>query len=204
MQRDSEDSQADRFINVIIEELEKRFEQETPKNIDHREINRRFAPLVKETLEQYNVTRTASADITNVAASTALGAFAFKKFTPGGIGLGFLFAGYAVKEAAIDSFIFGQTLGSAYYKLFPPQPELSTLIISTLVSLTLLAFFSAISGVISDPLQYSTGLHAKRLQKMINQLERDFLLKTNSTYHPKDQYLARALDIFDGLKSHLL
>ena len=196
-------SKPDRFVEIIVEELEHSFEKENQSAVDHRELYQQFEPLVKETLEQYNVTRTASADITNVAASTILGAFAFKKFTPGGLGLGFLFAGLAVKQAAVNNFIFGETLGSVYYSVFPPEPTATALAAATLAALVALAFFSAISGVISDPLQYLTGLHAKRLKKMVHQLEKDFLEKTASNYHPKDQYIARALDIFDALKSHI-
>lgn len=204
LQRSTRGAQADRLYELLVTALEEKLENKTGLDFDHQALYKRFEPLIKDTLEQYQITRTASADITNGITSTIIGAFAFKKFTPGGLGIGFLIAAAFAKSTAANSFIFGATAGSLYYSLFPPEPSLALITVSTLITLCFLAFFASVSGLIFDPIQYRTKLHAQRLRKMINKLEADFIAKNRSSYHPKDQYVARIMDIFDALKSHII
>jgi len=70
--------------------------------------------------------------------------------------------------------------------------------------MALLAAFSALSGVISDPVQAAVGLHRRRLHKLLNHLQRDVTRSTQSSFRPKDQFVARILDMFDMIKSGLL
>jgi hypothetical protein len=159
--------------------------------------------IVGDALEQYRITRTASADIGNSLLSTIVGAFAFQKFTPGGIAIGIAIAGWLAHQLAVDNFIFGKWIGSWYYAVFPPSPSFWLNLGSIAFVLTCLAVFASFSGLITDPIQCWTGLHRRRLSKMINKLESDFLEKKTGGFRPKDQFVARVLEVLDAAKAPL-
>jgi len=196
-----EDSLLERYL---IEALEAVYERHSSEAIDHQQFTRLIEPLVEEALCQYRVTRTASADITNSISCTVLGAFAFQKFTPGGIGLGVVLASMLAKTLAARDFILGETIGGWYYSVFPPEPSVATTVSVMVAVLACLSAFAALSGVIFDPVQSAIGLHRRRLRKLLDHLQRDVLLSTESSFRPKDQFVARVLDTFDMIRSGLL
>lgn len=190
--------------DYLTEALEAVYARHTHEPVDHQRFTRLIEPLVADALSQYRITRTASADITNSISCAVLGAFAFQKFTPGGIGLGVVLASILAKAMAAREFILGETIGGWYYSLFPPEPSL-TMTASVMVAvMALLAAFAALSGVVTDPVQAAVGLHRRRLNKLLDHLERDFSLRTQSSFRPKDQYVARILDTFDMIRSGLI
>ena len=160
-------------------------------------------PIIDASLNQYAITRTASADLTNTALSTILGALVFNKFTPGGIGFGLLVAAILAKNAHIKTFIFGETLGGWYYALFPPEPSVGLMVSCTFGVMCIFAVLASFAGLLSDPLQYLIGLHQYRLRRLIKHLEADFKQPKDASFKPKDQYIARLLDVLDALKTQL-
>ncbi|MEO9522171.1 DUF6635 family protein [Marinobacter alexandrii] len=190
--------------SYLIEALEEVYARHSSEPVDHQRFIKLIEPLVADALSQYRVTRTASADITNSISCTVLGAFAFQKFTPGGIGLGVVLASMLAKTMAARDFILGETIGSWYYSVFPPEPSLVTTVSVMVAVMAALAAFAALSGVISDPVQAAIGLHRRRLHKLLDHLERDVSLSTQSSFRPKDQYVARILDTFDMIRSGLI
>lgn len=159
-------------------------------------------PALKHSTEQYLLTRTATADISNSLLSAITGVFAFKKFTPGGLAIGISAAAWWSHRSAANQFVFGETLGDMYYSLFPATPSTLTTLISIILTLVVLASFSALSGLITDPLQSRIGLHQRRLRHLIDHLEKDFVELAQGSYRPKDQYLARFFEVMDALRSH--
>lgn len=190
--------------SYLVEALEEVYASHTCDTVDHGRFNELVEPLVADALSQYRVTRTASADITNSISCTVLGAFAFQKFTPGGIGLGVVLASMLAKTMAARDFILGETIGGWYYSWFPPEPSLATTASVMVAVMAALAAFAALSGVIFDPVQAAVGLHRRRLHKLLNHLEKDISLSTQSSFRPKDQYVARILDTFDMIRSGLI
>jgi len=190
--------------SYLLEALETVYAHHADEPIDHQRFTRLIEPLVAEALSQYRVTRTASADITNSISCTVLGAFAFQKFTPGGIGLGVVLASMLAKTLAARDFILGETIGNWYYSIFPPEPSLATTVGVTVAVLASLSAVAALSGVIFDPVQAVIGLHRRRLRKLLNHLQRDVLRSTQSSFRPKDQFVARILDAFDMIRTGLL
>ncbi len=188
----------------LVDELEALYARHSTRPVDRRQFSTLVEPLVSDALSQYRVTRTASADITNSISCTILGAFAFQKFTPGGIGLGVVLASMLAQTLAARDFILGETIGTWYYSWFPPEPSLATTAIVMAAVLAALAAFAALSGIISDPLQAATGLHRRRLLKLLDHLQQDVTTSTHSSFRPKDQFVARVLDMFDMIKSGLL
>lgn len=190
--------------SYLMEALEEVYARHSSEPVNHRQFIKLIEPLVADALSQYRITRTASADITNSISCTVLGAFAFQKFTPGGIGLGVVVASMLAKTMAARDFILGETIGGWYYSVFPPEPSLATTASVMVAVMAALAAFAALSGVISDPVQAAMGIHRRRLHKLLDHLERDVSLSTQSSFRPKDQFVARVLDTFDMIKSGLI
>ncbi|WP_420554380.1 DUF6635 family protein [Neptuniibacter marinus] len=188
----------------ITDELRNLYQRAEHVEVDEKHFHACFQPIVTESLAQYQVARTASADIANTLSCTILGAFAFQKFTPGGIGIALMLAYSLSIQLAASDFIFGHRVGELYYGAFPPDPSLGLTTLSIVFVLTLLASFAALSGVITDPIQAKTGLHRFRLRKMLKHMEDDLLKQTQGSFRPKDQYVARILESFDLIKSGLL
>ena len=189
--------QLQRTIVAALDEL-------VAPEIHNQKMVRELEPVIADALGQYGLTRTASADITNSLMSAAIGAFAFKKFAPGGIAVGLLLASWWAQKLAVGGFFFGEFLGGLYYGLFPAQPTIGLSLVSIALVLACLAVFASLSGLITDPIQSWTGLHKYRLNKMIDHLQKDYERKRNNTFSPKDPYLARILEILDAAKSQLL
>lgn len=190
--------------DYLVEALEEVYQRHSSEPVDHQRFIKLIEPVIADALRQYRVTRTASADITNSISCTVLGAFAFQKFTPGGIGLGVVLASMLAKTLASRDFILGETIGGWYYSVFPPEPSLATTASVMLAVMAALAAFAALSGVISDPVQAAIGLHRRRLHKLLDHLERDVSLSNQSSFRPKDQYVARILDTFDMIRAGLI
>ena len=188
----------------IAEELQSLYERHEHQQVDRQTFHQLTEPVIEEALAQYRITRTASADITNTVSCTILGAFAFQKFTPGGIGVALMLASVLSSSLAAQDFMLGETLGHLYYELFPPEPSLALTGGVTALVLAVLAAFAALSGVISDPVQAKVGLHRHRLEKLLDHMERDVMAQTQSSFRPKDQYVARILESFDLIKSGFL
>ncbi len=161
-------------------------------------------PLIAQILEQYSITRTASADIANTVITTAAGAIVLKQFTPGGLGLGIIVATLYIKARMASDFMFGETLGGVYYSVFPPEPTLGIIALSTLIVMCCLAIVAAFSGLLTDPIQYYLHIHQKRLRKMLKHMAKDFKRQSKGSFHPKDQYLARIMELIDALKTHVI
>lgn len=211
LQQPSVSRHSDQLTHCMLEELEDLAAQQgwDPRQLP--ELQQALAPVVTDALKQYAITRTASSDITNSLLSTVIGAFAFQKYTPGGLAIGFSVAALMANELAAKEFILGETLGSVYYSIFPASPSFSVTAGSMVAVLTLLATFASLSGLLTDPLQSGFGLHQRRLNRLLDHLERDLQDELSSqfggpgqgSYRPKDQYLARLMDLIDAAKSHL-
>ena len=153
--------------------------------------------IIHDALEQYRITRTASADMGNSLFSTIVGGFAFQKFTPGGFAIGLTIAAWLAQQLAVDNFILGDWFGRIYYSLFPATPSLSLSVASVALVMTCLAVLASFSGLITDPIQNLFGLHQRRLIKMLNHLENDLLQRKSGGFRPKDQFVARILELID-------
>ncbi|WP_223794273.1 DUF6635 family protein [Marinobacter sp. F4216] len=201
LNNDQQDQLLERYL---IEALEEVYDRHTREPVDHQQFSSLVEPLVSDALSQYRVTRTASADITNSISCTVLGAFAFQKFTPGGIGIGMVLSAMVAKALAARDFILGETIGGWYYDLFPPEPSFLTTALTVVGVMAVLAVFAAFSGMITDPIQAAVGLHRRRLNKLLDHLQQDFAKNTQSSFRPKDQFVARVMDAFDMIRSGLL
>lgn len=161
------------------------------------------AALTREALAHYGGTRTASADIGNSVASTLVGAFALKAFTPGGVAIGLYVAGRIANHRAVDGFWLGEALGTVWYRIFPVDPGYAETALGIGLTLACLATAASFSGLILDPLQHALGIHQRRLHKLLDALQRDVRARTGSRYRPPDALLARILDAVDAARGTL-
>ena len=173
----------------------------TEAQLQLQQLHSELKSIVSAALEQLMLSRTAHADIGNTLFSTALGALAFKKFTPGGLGLGLILAAFWVKKRAEDEFWLGETLGTWYYALLPPQPNTSEQIMGVVAVLLLLAVLASFSGLLIAPLLPITGSPQRRLKRLLKKLHHDLLNRCGSQYRTLDPYIARILELIDTIKA---
>ena len=63
-----------------------------------------------------------------------------------------------------------------------------------------LAILTSFSGIITDPIQYKLGFHQKRLNKLIDCLEKELMGVSSSKLKLRDMYVVRIFDLLDLLK----
>jgi hypothetical protein len=169
--------------------------------IDSHRGSERFRVALERELKSYGGTRVAVADLACGMISVSAGAAAFKQLTPGALSTGSVLAGAIAQHSAISGFVFGPTLGSVYYSAFPAAASAGLVAASTTGVLAALGVVSAVSGVITDPMQAQLGLHQRRLRKLVDGLERQFHADTAEGLNPKEHFVARVFDLADLLKT---
>ena len=158
-----------------------------------------FRERLRHVMTLYGITRNAAAEITTSLLNMGAGALTLNKLTPGAISLGPVLAAALSQQAAVSAFPLGGWLGGVWYGFFPVAPTLGLVMTTTGGLMLASATFAAFAGVVSDPIQRATGLHQRRLEKMIDTLERQFFDPTAPGFAVHDHYVARLVDVFDLL-----
>ncbi len=158
-------------------------------------------PWLERALETYSGGRVAAADMTNAALAAAVGAAQFQALSPGSLSLGPLFAGLIAQQMAVASFPLGATLGGAFYAVFPPDPPLALVGAVTVAIMLAAATLSAFAGIIADPIQAATGIHRRRLGRLLDQLERQLLGDPDAAFETRSHYVARIVDMIDAARA---
>ena len=171
------------------------------EQINHLAEKPDFQDKLAQQLTAYAGTRVAAADLACGLLMLSSGALMFKQLTPGAMSTGSALAAAIAQQSAISHFMFGSSLGSIYYSVFPASASLGLLAATTGGVLAALGVISAFSGVITDPLQKQFGIHERRLYKLIDALEAQFMEDSSKRFYPKDHYIARIFDFIDVLKT---
>jgi hypothetical protein len=152
-----------------------------------------------DTFADYANSRAAAADIAVTLVSAAAGFALLHKVTPG---LASLSAGIAQSLAhslAVNSYWAGPWAGKLYYTLagvsVTPLFTVGTLA-GILVPAALVATFS---GIVTDPIQLKLGLHDRRLNALLDNLELTLLGEAGTSISVKEHYIARIFDVMDWL-----
>jgi hypothetical protein len=160
-------------------------------------------PAFRERLEvmlgEYAGTRAAASDIATALIALGTGAVTFQKATPGAFALGPLVAGAVSQQAAIASFPLGTTAGGLWYGFFPAAASPLLVAGATAALIGTASIAAAFAGVVTDPLQRHAGLHERRLNGLVNSLERSFMAREAGTFVAYDLYVARLMDLSDAL-----
>lgn len=160
-----------------------------------------FRGRLAEAMGSYAATRAAAAEITTSLLTVGSGAVALKQLTPGAVTLGPALAALIAQQSAIAAFPLGAGLGGVWYAMFPAAP--AVLLVAGLTGGLMIAAscVAAFAGLISDPVQSRLGLHARRLNRMLDALELQMLDPAAPAFAVHDHYVARLLDVFDLLGS---
>ncbi len=160
-----------------------------------------FAPRLSEAMTNYAATRAAAAEITTSLLALSSGAIALKQLTPGAITLGPALAAVLAQQSAIAAFPLGVGLGGFWYSMFPVAPPALLVAGVTGGLMVGASAVAAFAGLAVDPVQRRFGLHKRRLNRLLDALERQMLSPSAPAFAVRDHYVARLIDLFDLLGS---
>jgi hypothetical protein len=164
-------------------------------------------PILARKLERklgtYLDNRKDVAELTTTIIASSAGLAANKTLSMGAFGLGQATAAAISHSMAVSGFIFGPTLGGLFYSALPWLAAPSKVMVAgaTISIAALLGVASAFAGLIADPAQKALGLHRRKLQSLVDALERQLLGEGSDAYELRDGIVARLLDLADILYS---
>lgn len=166
-------------------------------------IRQQVRVAAEQPLSTYIRTRNVAADITAGTLAAIMGLLILSQFTPGSISVGTTLAKLLAHQQAAADFFLGETLGRLYYGVFPVSPSLFILGLVMLGVIAVIAVVAAFSGLLHDPLQTATGIHRRRLEQMLDAIERSCDDADAEIYRPRDSFYGRIYDAIDWLKGLL-
>ena len=86
-------------------------------------------------------------------------------------GIGDQIARNRAKDRAASTFMFGSSLGSAFYSVFPPKPSFWQVVGATLTVGLFVTAMSLLVGMLSDPCLKRVGLQHTQLTSLIDAVE---------------------------------
>lgn len=149
-------------------------------------------------LGEYAGARSAVGEMTTTLATLGAGAVAFQKLTPGALTLAPALAAAMAQSAAISAFPLGATAGSAWYAMFPASASAGLVAGTTAGLMASAALFAAFAGIVADPVQRRLGIHRRRLLRLIDALERQFVTGEAAGFTAREHYVARLMDLLDA------
>ncbi|MBU2883857.1 hypothetical protein KO525_04935 [Psychrosphaera sp. B3R10] len=150
-----------------------------------------------EKLLVYVDSRKAAAELSSAFVALAAGYAANKSVNFGAMGLGSVLAAGIAHNVAVSSFVLGNTLGGLYYSVFTASASKTMIALSTGGVAVALGVIASYTGFVTDPLQKHFGMHQKKLHKVIDKLEQQFVAGDKSAMQFKDGFVARFLDLAD-------
>lgn len=153
---------------------------------------------IDTSLAEYVGSRAAIGEITTTLATMTAGAAVLNKLTPGALALGPALAGAMAQSAAIAAFPLGATAGSLWYGAFPASASGAAVAGTTAGLMLSASVLAAFAGVIADPIQRGLGVHRRRLVKLIDALEHQFVDGEGGGFAAREHYVARILDLMDA------
>jgi hypothetical protein len=153
-----------------------------------------------EFLTVYTHSRAAAAELSASLLSLTAGAVTFRRITPGSVALGQAVAGAIARHVAVARFVLGPSLGSVYYAAFRAAGSAGLVFAGVGGLMLALGTVSALTGIVTDPVQQALGLHERRLQQLLDALERE-LVGESGSFHLREAYLARVFDIVDLIRA---
>jgi hypothetical protein len=161
------------------------------------------AVAAEEPIRIYVQTRTVVGDITAGALAAFMGAVVLSQFTPGSIAAGTAIAQAVGREQAISEFVLSDAAGRLFYTMFPVQPSPIVVVGTLLVVMVAIAVVAAFSGLLHDPVQAHTGIHKRRLSRLLEAIEETTNPSSDKAYRPKDVFFGRVYDFVDWLRGWL-
>lgn len=129
-------------------------------------------PLVRQAIAAHVETRNAVSEITTSAIVLGSGFALFHSATPGIISLAGPVAQMRAHAQAVDDFFLGNWAGRAWYGVFPNHLSVFEVVATGVVLTIFASLVTTFAGVIADPFQRWTGVHRRRLMRMMARLDR--------------------------------
>lgn len=156
------------------------------------------APKLDAALADYAGARSAVAEMTAALATMGAGAAALHQLTPGALTLGPALAAAMAQSAAISAFPLGAAAGSVWYSFAPAAASPALVAGATAGLMAGAALVAAFAGVIADPAQRALGIHQRRLRRLVDAMEREFLDGEGGGFAAREHYVARLFDVMDA------
>jgi hypothetical protein len=150
---------------------------------------------IDETLRVHVEARNAVAEITTSLIVLISGFVLFHRATPGLISMAGPMAHMRAQGAAIRDFALGETLGRAWYSAFPVELSPLTVVATGVVLALAGSVITTFAGVIADPVQLWSGIHKRRLSKLMARLDQH----TDGAAPAPEHLLARLGDVSETL-----
>lgn len=154
-----------------------------------------YQARLAQALGAYSGNRAAAAEIANIFFSLGAGAALLHQATPGVLTLGPALANLVAQTLSAQSVpaaLTAITLGIA-----PIHASATLTVSATATVAAALAATSAVSGVITDPIQSALGLHQRRLLALTNAVELLLLGDDRARLVAHDHYVGRVSDLVD-------
>ena len=127
---------------------------------------------IRRAISAYVETRNAVAEITTSLLVLLGGLLLFYRATPGVMSLAEPVAQMRAQSRAIEEFALGNWAGRMWYGVFPREIAMGELILTGIVLTVIASVVTTFAGVIADPVQSWSGLHRRRLMRMLARLDR--------------------------------
>ncbi|MTH77142.1 DUF6635 family protein [Paracoccus aestuariivivens] len=147
----------------------------------------------KRAIAAYAETRNAVSEITTTLIVLIAGYLIFYRPTPGILSLAEPVAQMRAQSRAIEEFALGGWAGQMWYGLFPTQLSTVELVFTTIALSVGASVVTTFAGLIADPVQLWTGIHKRRLMRMLVRLDR----QQESGAIAREHVLARLGDLGD-------
>jgi hypothetical protein len=126
---------------------------------------------VSRLIAEHSAGRIVVLDTAATVLTLAVGWLFFGDHSLGISGIGSLIARNRAKEEAASTFMFGSSLGSAFYSVFPPNPSFWQVTGATLIVGLSVTAMSLLVGLLSDPCLKRMGFQHTRLDVLIDAVE---------------------------------
>lgn len=156
----------------------------------------RLENKLSQSIAIYTNSRFAAGEIANMVMTSGLGIAALHQVTPGVLTLGPALAGW-VADKFTGATLPSGALTALLHTVVPAIPAAGLTAIATGGVLVGTALMSAVSGLVTDPLQKALGLHERRLVALVDALEQGFLEEGDGRFVTREQYVGRLADLLD-------
>lgn len=148
-------------------------------------------------IAEYVAARHAVAELAAGLVALTLGLVLLQALTPSALSLGPLLAEELARREAVESFWLGPAMGALYHVWWPAAATPLQTLGATLAAMLAFALLATFMGLVTDPLQQALGLHRRRLERLIDALERAARGERDVGLSLPDPYLARLADLAD-------
>ncbi|MGA0617267.1 DUF6635 family protein [Paracoccus sp. KR1-242] len=151
------------------------------------------APLIQSAIRSYAETRNAVSEITTSIIVLLSGFLIFYQATPGVLSLATPIAEMRAHSHAVADFALGSWAGGMWYSVFPTQFSTLELVLTGIVLSVLAALVTTFAGIVADPVQVWSGIHKRRLLRLMARLDR----QQDASGLGREHVLARLGDLGD-------